>query len=142
MRELENVVQRALVLAVGGVIGMEHLLVDGGLEDFMEQMPSEVAVTETPEVEVGQEQETAAYMQATGTDGMNFAYSMGRQPEPPVIGRGLSEVARDSEQKVILATLKRFKGSRKDTAQELGVSPRTLRYKLAKMKDQGVHIPG
>ncbi|MCP4881471.1 MAG: hypothetical protein GY905_13075, partial [Gammaproteobacteria bacterium] len=31
---------------------------------------------------------------------------------------------------------------RKDTAQELGVSPRTLRYKLAKMKDQGVHIPG
>ncbi|MCP4789774.1 MAG: sigma-54-dependent Fis family transcriptional regulator [Gammaproteobacteria bacterium] len=142
VRELENVVQRALVLAVGGVIGMEHLLVDGGLEDFMEQMPSEVAVTETPEVEVGQEQETAAYMQATGTDGMNFAYSMGRQPEPPVIGRGLSEVARDSEQKVILATLKRFKGSRKDTAQELGVSPRTLRYKLAKMKDQGVHIPG
>ncbi len=139
VRELENVIQRALVLAVGGVIGMEHLLVDGGLEDFMEQMPSEVAV-EAPPVAF-KEQESPVYMQATGTDGMNVAYPMGRQAEPAFLGRGLSEVARDSEQKVILATLQRFNGSRKDTAQELGISPRTLRYRLAKLKDQGVDIP-
>ena len=142
VRELENVVQRALVLCVGGMIGMEHLLVDGGLEDFMEQMPAEVAAVEVPDAYQQQEQENQVYMQATGTDGMNVAYPIGNQSQTPVEGRGLSEVARDSEQKVILATLQRFNGSRKDTAGELGISPRTLRYKLAKMKDQGLDIPG
>jgi two-component system response regulator FlrC len=53
----------------------------------------------------------------------------------------LSEVARDSEQKMIINTLDRLNGSRKDAALELGVSPRTLRYKLAKMKDLGMAIP-
>jgi len=142
VRELENVVQRALVLSVGGMIGMEHLLVDGGLEDFMQQMPTEVSVVEALDASQVQEQENQVYMQATGTDGMNVAYSMGSQSETLAEGRGLSEVARDSEQKVILATLQRFNGSRKDTAGELGISPRTLRYKLAKMKDQGLDIPG
>jgi len=140
VRELENVVQRALVLCVGGMIGMEHLLVDGGLEDFMQQMPTEVAALEAQSAY--QEPASEIYMQATGTDGMNVAYPMGNQSAALVEGRGLSEVARDSEQKVILATLQRFNGSRKDTAGELGISPRTLRYKLAKMKDQGLDIPG
>ena len=121
---------------------MEHLLVDGGLEDFMQQMPTEVSVVEALDASQVQEQENQVYMQATGTDGMNVAYSMGSQSETLAEGRGLSEVARDSEQKVILATLQRFNGSRKDTAGELGISPRTLRYKLAKMKDQGLDIPG
>lgn len=156
VRELENVVQRALVLAMGGVIGVEHLLVDGGLEDFIEQIPEEVVAVEAPPVEQTQ-QEMPVYMQATGTDGMSVAYansngenhmqgveSLSVAPAPIAgvsEGRGLSDVARDSEQQAILATLQRFNGSRKDTAEELGISPRTLRYKLAKMKDQGVAIP-
>jgi two-component system response regulator FlrC len=54
----------------------------------------------------------------------------------------LSEVARDSEQKMIVTTLGRLNGSRKEAALELGISPRTLRYRLAKMKDLGIAIPG
>ncbi len=44
---------------------------------------------------------------------------------------------RDREAKVILETLNNFKGSRKKTAEQLGISPRTLRYKLAKLRESG-----
>ena len=48
---------------------------------------------------------------------------------------------RDRETEVILDTLKSFNGSRKKTAQQLGISPRTLRYKLARLRDLGAAIP-
>ena len=48
---------------------------------------------------------------------------------------------RDREAEVILETLRNFKGSRKKTAEKLGISPRTLRYKLAKMRDAGNPVP-
>ncbi|NOR42918.1 MAG: winged helix-turn-helix transcriptional regulator, partial [Gammaproteobacteria bacterium] len=31
--------------------------------------------------------------------------------------------------------------NRKEVAEKLGISPRTLRYKLARMRDAGVAIP-
>ena len=37
-------------------------------------------------------------------------------------------------------TLKEEGGSRKNTAERLGVSPRTLRYKLAKMRELGIGV--
>ena len=48
---------------------------------------------------------------------------------------------RDRETEVILETLRNFKGSRKKTAEKLGISPRTLRYKLAKLRDAGAPLP-
>ena len=48
---------------------------------------------------------------------------------------------RDRETEVILETLRNFKGSRKKTAEKLGISPRTLRYKLAKLRDAGAALP-
>lgn len=48
---------------------------------------------------------------------------------------------RDRETEVILDTLKSFNGSRKKTAEQLGISPRTLRYKLARLRDAGAAIP-
>ncbi len=48
---------------------------------------------------------------------------------------------RDRETEVILDTLKTFNGSRKQTAEKLGISPRTLRYKLARLRDTGAAIP-
>mgnify|MGYP001307086298 CR=1 FL=1 len=133
VRELENVVQRALVLAVGGAIGLEHLLVDGGLDDFMEQIPNLGMVQKASLEPETMEQEHYQTYQATGTDGGFVGQDMQN--------RVLSEVARDSEQKMIINTLDRLNGSRKNAALELGISPRTLRYKLAKMKDIGMAIP-
>ena len=42
------------------------------------------------------------------------------------------------EFEIILSTLKAEKGSRKNTAEKLGISPRTLRYKIARMRDFGI----
>jgi len=38
---------------------------------------------------------------------------------------------------MILATLERLNGSRKETAKELGISERTLRYKLQRYREEG-----
>jgi two-component system response regulator FlrC len=45
------------------------------------------------------------------------------------------------EHQIILDTLQACHGSRKDVAERLGISPRTLRYKIAKMRDSGIEIP-
>jgi len=45
------------------------------------------------------------------------------------------------EHQIILDTLNACHGSRKDVAERLGISPRTLRYKIAKMRDSGIQIP-
>ncbi|RLV61552.1 sigma-54-dependent Fis family transcriptional regulator [Parashewanella curva] len=45
------------------------------------------------------------------------------------------------EHVIILETLNQYQGSRKMVAEKLGISPRTLRYKIAKMKELGMQIP-
>jgi two-component system response regulator FlrC len=45
------------------------------------------------------------------------------------------------EHQIILDTLTACRGSRKDVAKRLGISPRTLRYKIARMRDSGIQIP-
>jgi len=45
------------------------------------------------------------------------------------------------EHQIILDTLQACHGSRKDVAERLGISPRTLRYKIARMRDCGIQIP-
>lgn len=45
------------------------------------------------------------------------------------------------EHQIILDTLQACHGSRKAVAERLGISPRTLRYKIAKMRDSGIEIP-
>lgn len=42
---------------------------------------------------------------------------------------------------MILDILKNSLGNRKLTAEKLGISQRTLRYKLAKMRDFGINVP-
>lgn len=46
------------------------------------------------------------------------------------------------EMELIINTLNAENGSRKDAAAKLGISPRTLRYKLARFRELGVNIPG
>ena len=45
------------------------------------------------------------------------------------------------EWNLILGAIKAAKGSRKMTAEKLGISQRTLRYKLARMRDAGIVVP-
>jgi two-component system, response regulator FlrC len=46
------------------------------------------------------------------------------------------------EQRMILHSLQVHGGDRKLVAGQLAISPRTLRYKLARMRDAGIEIPG
>jgi two-component system, response regulator FlrC len=53
----------------------------------------------------------------------------------------LSDDLKVREQNMIIEALKETMGSRKSAAEKLGISPRTLRYKLAKMREHGIAIP-
>ena len=48
---------------------------------------------------------------------------------------------RSQEHRRIAEVLRETVGNRKHAAQKLGISPRTLRYKLAKMRDAGLAVP-
>ncbi|MBT6274015.1 MAG: sigma-54-dependent Fis family transcriptional regulator [Chromatiales bacterium] len=49
---------------------------------------------------------------------------------------------RAHEQRVILDALADLGGNRQRVATQLGISPRTLRYKLARMREDGIEVPG
>jgi two-component system response regulator FlrC len=53
----------------------------------------------------------------------------------------LGSELRQQEHQIILDTLQSCHGRRKDVAERLGISPRTLRYKLAKMREVGIDLP-
>ena len=67
----------------------------------------------------------------------------------PETGSGINDDINDvssndlksREQKLILEVLEEVKGSRKDAAERLGISPRTLRYKLARLREAGFELP-
>jgi two-component system response regulator FlrC len=54
---------------------------------------------------------------------------------------GLDQDLRERERELILTTLRVTGGSRKLTAERLGISPRTLRHKLQQLKAAGVSVP-
>jgi two-component system response regulator FlrC len=62
-------------------------------------------------------------------------------PELADESANLGSDLRKREQSLILDALVEGKGSRKFAAEKLGISPRTLRYKLARLREQGVAIP-
>lgn len=57
-------------------------------------------------------------------------------PDLGQLGAGMQQ----HEFQLIIDALKSTRGSRKDAAENLGISPRTLRYKLAKMREAGLDL--
>ncbi|MFM2482617.1 sigma-54-dependent transcriptional regulator [Celerinatantimonas sp. YJH-8] len=55
----------------------------------------------------------------------------------PALGNELKQ----QENQIILEMLKNCRGKRKEVAERLGISPRTLRYKLARMREEGIQLP-
>ncbi|MGR2963081.1 sigma-54 dependent transcriptional regulator [Vibrio vulnificus] len=126
VRELDNVVQRALILSENGDISHEHILLEG--VDWQD--------ADSLQHVVQQQEHIAPDIKPVA------------QAEPEGMIRGLSvgdslgSELRDQEYAIILETLIECQGRRKEMADKLGISPRTLRYKLAKMRDAGIEIPG
>ncbi|WNC69716.1 sigma-54 dependent transcriptional regulator [Thalassotalea nanhaiensis] len=53
----------------------------------------------------------------------------------------LESELKQQEFQIILDALRACDGSRKEVAERLGISARTLRYKLAKMRESGIELP-
>ena len=113
VRELDNVVQRALILKVDDRITVA---------DLVFEEPSAMQFTKT-------ERSSAEYSKPVDTQDETFEFT------------GLDEGVRCAEESIILQTLQIENGSRKTTAEKLGISPRTLRYKMARMKEAGIILP-
>jgi len=120
VRELENVVQRALILNQQGLILPECLFFEGDMDEKMLQIKPAVNNTEQLKTISNEVFETPVVSSA---------------------GTCLGDSVRSAEENIILQTLHDVNGSRKITAEKLGISPRTLRYKIARMKEAGVAVP-
>jgi DNA-binding NtrC family response regulator len=57
-----------------------------------------------------------------------------------ISGRPLRGSLRAAESQILLSAL-RAGASRMEVARQLGISPRTLRYKLAQLRSAGVDVP-
>jgi two-component system response regulator FlrC len=106
VRELDNVMQRALIMQSGVTITAADLCLD-------------------PFAAV--------------------AIAPAAAPMPVAAGAGESASDLDGdlqrrELEIILDTLRATRGSKKTAAERLGISPRTLRYKLARLRDEGVDV--
>lgn len=66
-----------------------------------------------------------------------FAQVEQQDPDNKLLGSELKY----QEHQIILDALQVYNGKRKDVAEKLGISPRTLRYKLAKMRESGIEVP-
>jgi two-component system, response regulator FlrC len=60
---------------------------------------------------------------------------------PSAAEPGLDRDLKERERELILATLRITGGSRKLAAERLGISPRTLRHKLQRLKAAGITVP-
>ncbi|MFJ7312495.1 sigma-54-dependent transcriptional regulator [Pseudomonas sp. NPDC098747] len=112
VRELDNAIQRALILQQGGVIQPQ---------DFCLAGPAMFAALPVSAP-------TPAVIREIEID----ADSAG----------ALGDDLRRREFQMIIDTLRSERGRRKEAAEKLGISPRTLRYKLAQMRDAGMDVEG
>jgi two-component system, response regulator FlrC len=117
VRELDNAIQRALILQQGGLIQPQDLCLTApiGFAAAAQPQPQLVAVPASLPASV-----PAAEVPAESGD--------------------LGEDLRRREFQVIIDTLRSERGRRKEAAERLGISPRTLRYKLAQMRDAGLDV--
>ena len=111
VRELENVIQRAVILQQGGLITCDDFVyeADGFVSPAMDSK-----TTGAVDCQINDECHSD-----TGENNI------------------LNKDLKRREYQMIVDTLKSVGGHRNKTAEILGISPRTLRYKIAKMRDHG-----
>jgi two-component system, response regulator FlrC len=111
VREVENVMQRALVVCDGDLVRDVHIVFDPAPSAAAANGPAQRPVT-------------------------SLASSV-LELEPDTSNQALAESLALAEQKIILQAL-RGRDTRERVAERLGISPRTLRYKLARLRQAGV----
>lgn len=117
VRELENVIRRALLLASGKTaIATEHIVFDTAVRS--------VAASERAAV-------------------VPIAETVAQPVALPANGsRKLSKIVKQHEANAIMETLDACNGRRAEAARQLGISERTLRYRLASFREAGIAVGG
>ncbi len=123
IREMDNVIQRAFILHIDNIITPEDMPMEMASEGF--------AVTDDPQ--------SAAQVMQTPSDVKAETVNSSKSSKS---GSNLNDELRGREFDKILEILHSTMGNRKMAAEQLGISQRTLRYKLAKMRDGGIVVPG
>jgi two-component system, response regulator FlrC len=125
VRELENVMQRALVLCESDLIRAAHIVFEPAVAEIRPAAAIAAAAASaasTDEVtSIGSHRAAAADMAALD------------------VGGALADSLALAERQIILRAL-RVHASRERAAEQLGISARTLRYKLARLRAAGVDL--
>lgn len=100
VREMDNVIQRTLVLHVGDVVKADDILLPESMSSL------------------------AAISTAIDEDFVQFESKL-----------------KATEAQIIIDVLNESEGRREAAAKKLNISPRTLRYKISKLKSMGIKIP-
>lgn len=160
VRELDNVMQRALILQQGCEIQAQDL----GLNSDQGYSPKPSLVTASQPVRIEPaEGEFAGSTSDVASNSSSSVFYAGQFDSGQLTSgqshSGLAEAAQDyavqagdtesaelgadlkqREFEIIVMTLKSSKGSKKNAAEKLGISPRTLRYKMARFREEGFNI--
>jgi two-component system response regulator FlrC len=122
VRELDNLLQRALILVNGPVIRQEHVqfeLANDAVTNEPATVPVKTSVLETAALATN-----ATVAAANSASVSSLAHSLDQ-----------------TERDLILHALRSGQGNRREAAERLGISQRTLRYKLARLREAGVEVP-
>lgn len=125
VRELDNALQRALVLHQGNLIHAGDLCLEMGITgaaEFSQPVANQDGPVPSVECSAQNDVTPEALGQAGDTQG------------------SLGGDLRQQEFRMIIQALKNEGGRRNRAAEQLGISPRTLRYKLAQMRDAGIDL--
>lgn len=136
VRELDNAIQRALVLHQGQEIEAGDLCLDLGITGLDQPRP----VREVSLPSAAAHVDPVPVASATGSDAPMTVQGAGDAAIacPADACGSLGDDLRRQEFRIIIDTLKRERGRRNKAAEQLGISPRTLRYKLAQMREFGI----
>jgi len=133
VRELENAMHRAVLLAHGATIGTDAIMLTGqGLAPAQSAAPPPMLHHPVPTLPGG-------YGRAAQSQPMPVSLpgSGGTSGTSGLVGRTVSDVERD----LIIDTLSHTLGNRTHAANILGISIRTLRNKLKQYGDEGFSVP-
>ncbi len=120
VRELENTMHRAVLLAQSDVLGPEAILLTGGRGVPVSAVPQAAALAAQAGHQASAQAGKAA---AAGNNGL--------------VGKTVAAVERD----LIIDTLQHCLGNRTHAANILGISIRTLRNKLKQYTEEGFAVP-
>jgi two-component system response regulator FlrC len=157
VRELDNVMQRALILQPGNRIGAadlglisdtvysqkpdlvtaaQHFQQSSAIQPVATAVAANIpSVLESPFAVVSPTR-SAPVFQVSNFDPDNIRIANPDYARNPQLGNDLKQ----REYEIIMNTLHQERGSRKNTAERLGISPRTLRYKIARLREDGFEI--